>query len=65
MSDNVAERFPEIEFTQPCSICPHMRRISLEKIRDSLAEMSGHIEVDPAVADGARRSVERMLEVSR
>ena len=28
MAGNVAEAFPEIEFTQPCVLCPHMQRIT-------------------------------------
>ncbi len=64
MSDNVASRFPEVEFTQPCSLCPYMRKITLEKIRDCLREMDGKVDIDPSVAAGARNSVEKMLELS-
>ncbi len=64
MSDNVASHFPKTEFIQPCSLCPYMRRITLEKIRDCLRDGSGEVEIDEAIADQARLSVTRMLEVS-
>jgi quinolinate synthase len=61
MSDNVALQYPDLEFVRPCNLCPHMKRISLPKIRRSLEEMTFEVTVDPAIAAGARRAVERML----
>jgi quinolinate synthase len=63
MSDNVALEFPELEFVRPCNLCPHMKRITLQKIHDSLRDMKHPVEVPRDVADRARRAVERMLEV--
>ena len=63
MSDNVAAELPEIEFVRPCNLCPHMKRITLPKIRHSLENMSREILIDPALIDPARRAVERMLEI--
>ena len=63
MSDNVAVRHPEIEFVRPCNLCPHMKRITLPKIRQALETMTHAVEVDPAVAARARLAVERMLAV--
>ena len=65
MSDNVAAEFPELEFVRPCTICPHMKKITLGKIVDSLQHLQHEVTVDPEVAQRARRSVERMLEVGR
>lgn len=65
MSDNVAVAHPEVEFIRPCNLCPHMKRITLPKILASLERMEHEVTVDPAVAAGARRAVERMLEVGR
>ncbi|MBE90706.1 MAG: quinolinate synthase [Rhodospirillaceae bacterium] len=64
MSDNVAAEYPELEFVRPCNLCPHMKQITLPKILTSLDTLSPSIEVDPVVADRARQSVERMLELS-
>ena len=63
MSDNVAVDHPEIEFVRPCNLCPHMRQITLPKIRRALETLTHEITIDPAVAMGARRAVERMLAV--
>ena len=63
MSDNVAAQHPDLEFVRPCNLCPHMKRITLGKIRRSLETMSHEVTVDPAMADRGRRAVERMLEV--
>ncbi|MEJ2582020.1 MAG: quinolinate synthase NadA [Acidobacteriota bacterium] len=65
MSDNVAAEFPEVEFVRPCTICPHMKRITLDNIVTSLERMRHAVEVAPDVAERARRSVDRMLEVGR
>src|SRR6478735_1617483 len=62
MSDNIAAMHPEIEFVRPCNLCPHMKRITLPKIRRALETMQHEVTIDPAVAEGARRAVERMLE---
>ncbi len=63
MSDNVAVNHPEIEFVRPCNLCPHMKRITLANIRQSLQGMQHEVVIDPVVAARARRAVERMLEV--
>jgi quinolinate synthase len=61
MSDNVAVLHPDIEFVRPCNLCPHMKRITLPKIRAALETMRWEVTIDPAVARGARQAVERML----
>jgi quinolinate synthase len=63
MSDNVAVQHPEIEFIRPCNLCPHMKQITLPKIRRTLETMQHEVTIDPAVAAPARRAVERMLEI--
>jgi quinolinate synthase len=63
MSDNVAVEYPDIEFVRPCNLCPHMKRITLPKIRRALETLTHEVTIDPAVATGARRAVERMLAV--
>ncbi len=63
MSDNVAVQHPGTEFIRPCNLCPHMKQITLPKIRQALETMQHEVRIDPAVAEPARRAVERMLEV--
>ncbi len=61
MSDNVSVHYPDVEFVKPCALCPHMKRITLAKIRHALETMEGEVTIDPAIAAPARRAVERML----
>jgi len=63
MSDNVAVDHPGIEFVRPCNLCPHMKRITLGNIRQSLETLTHEVMIDPGVAAGAQRAVERMLAV--
>jgi quinolinate synthase len=63
MSDNVAVQHPDIEFIRPCNLCPHMKRITLPRIRRALETMHHEVTIDAAVAVRARRAVERMLDV--
>ncbi|MCG7521372.1 quinolinate synthase NadA [Ruegeria sp. Ofav3-42] len=63
MSDNVALNHPDVEFVRPCNLCPHMKRISLRNIREALEFGCHEVTVEPAIAEDARRSVERMLAV--
>jgi len=65
MAGNLVDAFPEIEFTQPCNLCPHMRRITLPKILRALETLTPQIEIDPAVAARARLAVERMTAIKR
>jgi quinolinate synthase len=65
MADNVALETPQTEYVRPCNLCPHMKRITLDKIRDSLATLTHSVEVAPEVADRARLAVFRMLDVGR
>jgi quinolinate synthase len=63
MADNVAAETPDVEFVRPCNFCPHMKRITLPKILDSLLYVREEVTVDPAVAERARRSVQRMIDL--
>jgi len=65
MSDNVQEAHPDLEFVKPCTICPHMKKISLEKTLDSLRHMRYEVSVPEDVRVRALRAVERMVEVGR
>ena len=63
MASNVAVEVPDVEFVRPCNLCPHMKRISLENIYDSLVHLQYEVTVDPDVAARARRAVERMVNL--
>ncbi|MDK1016806.1 MAG: quinolinate synthase NadA [Actinomycetota bacterium] len=61
MSDNVAVGSPDTEFIRPCNLCPYMKKITLEGIRDALRYMKHEVIVPDHIAQGARRAVDRML----
>jgi len=63
MASNVAAEVPDVEFIRPCNLCPHMKRITLPRILDSLVYMKEEITIDPAVAAKARGAVERMVNL--
>ena len=61
MSDNVSAQYPEIDFVKPCNLCPHMKRIDLDNILESLQYGKHEVDIDSSIVHNARRSVERML----
>ena len=65
MAGNVAVEFPDVEFIQPCNLCPHMQRITLPKILRCLETGLPAIDVPSDVARRARLALERMLAVGR
>ena len=65
MSDNVSAGIDDVEFVRPCNLCPHMKKITLANIQASLETLAPAVEIDAAIAERARRSVERMLAVGR
>lgn len=65
MSDNVAAEVPDVDFVRPCNLCPHMKRITLANIEQSLRTLEPRVEVPAAIADRARLAVQRMLDVGR
>ena len=64
MADNLRAGLPDVEMVQPCNLCPHMKRITLAKILDSLLTLREEVSVDPLIAEKARRSVERMISLN-
>ncbi|MCP3406102.1 quinolinate synthase NadA [Bradyrhizobium sp. CCGB01] len=63
MADNVRAELPDVEMLRPCNLCPHMKRITLANILDSLLTLREEVTIDPALAARAKRSVERMINL--
>jgi quinolinate synthase len=63
MADNVQAELPDVEMVRPCNLCPHMKRITLPKMLDSLVHLHEEVTIDPLIAEKARRSVERMINL--
>ena len=65
MSDNVAAANPGVDFIKPCNLCPHMKRITLEKIYDALRLGQHEVHIADDVAERARRAIQRMLDLPK
>jgi quinolinate synthase len=64
MADNIIAENPDKDVLRMCSIrCPHMNEITLEDTLNALRNTQQVIEVPEEVQEGARRSLQRMLEV--
>ncbi len=63
MADNVTADAPGVEFLRPCNLCPHMKRITLQGIYDSLRLNQYEVTVDPAIIPTARQAVQRMIDM--
>ncbi|MFZ5657180.1 MAG: quinolinate synthase NadA [Pseudomonadota bacterium] len=65
MADNLRARFPDVQFIKPCNLCPHMKRITLQNVYECLRDLRHEVDVEPQVAEGARRALARMLAIGR
>ena len=63
MSDNVSIENPDVEFIRPCNLCPHMKRINLPKILESLMLNIHEVKIDQNILEKARLPIERMLNL--
>jgi quinolinate synthase len=45
------------------AVCRFMKQITLVKLRDTLRDLAPQVEVDPQIAEKARRAIDRMLAV--
>ena len=63
MSANVAAETPDVEFIQPCNLCPHMKQITLQNILESLQLMRYQVTIPEEMAIRARESVQRMVDL--
>ncbi|MBN2126892.1 MAG: quinolinate synthase NadA [Candidatus Diapherotrites archaeon] len=63
MSDVLRMKFPEKEFLNPCSVCPYMKKISLENVLISLKKEIHKINVKKETEKKAKKSLDYMLSV--
>jgi len=64
MADNLRSEFPDKNFIGTCHTCPHMKKITLAKIRDALLYEQYEVKVPEEIAEKARKSILRMFELS-
>jgi quinolinate synthase len=56
---------PDVDFVaaNERASCRYMKMITLPKLRDCLRDLSGRVQVDPALAERARLPIERMVAI--
>ncbi|HBM91365.1 MAG TPA: quinolinate synthase [Rhodospirillaceae bacterium] len=64
MSDNLSVDQRGTAFFGPALACPHMKKITLKKIREVLETGVHQVEIPHEIMASARRAVERMIEAS-
>lgn len=65
MGDNIKTRQSDVEFVSTCQMCPHMQKITLEKILESLETETPEVNVDLDTAERAKTALVRMLDIGR
>lgn len=48
-----------------CNVCPHMKRNTMEKLRDCLRDLAPEVDVPEPLRSQALRPIEKMLEMSK
>ncbi len=61
MSDNLRSQFPDRHFISTCHTCPHMKRITLQGVRDALYYERYEVSVAEHIRLPAKKSLDRML----
>ena len=64
MGDNLRSQFPSKHFVSTCQTFPHMKKITLEKVRDALLYEQYEILLPLDIIERGQRAVNRMLEIS-
>lgn len=66
MADNIIAEAPKSEILRLCSVrCPHMAQITLEDTLACLQDLKYEIHVSEDIRVQAKRSIDRMLEMSK
>ncbi len=63
LSDRLLMEVPEKRFYKACQLCRYMKMITLPGVRDSLVNLRYEISMPDEVREGAKRALERMLEL--
>ncbi len=61
MADNVRLARPDLQFERPCNLCRHMKSVTLQKVRDALDSGQLAIDIEPQIAERARRPLQGMI----
>lgn len=58
------DAYPDREFLTPCTLCPYMRKNTLDGVLAAFTDETNEITVPEDVATSGRRAIERMLELT-
>lgn len=66
MAHRIRSECPEVDIfpASPLADCPNMKLNTLEKMAWSLEDLTHQVTVDSEIAQGARKAIERMLEIT-
>jgi quinolinate synthase len=64
LSDRLLMEIPEKHFYKACKLCRFMKMITLESTRDALVNLQYEIVMPEPIRLGAKRALEKMLELS-
>jgi quinolinate synthase len=64
MLNRLRQEIPEKKFFSVAGFCEPMKRVTLEKVRDSLLTGSGEVTIGKGLMDAARLPLERMIDRS-
>jgi quinolinate synthase len=64
LSDRLLLEVPDKHFFKVCKLCRYMKMITLEGTLDSLINLRHEIQLSDDVREGAKRALERMIELS-
>lgn len=63
MADNLRSTFPDRNFINTCQTCPHMKKITLAKVRDALRYEQFQVTVPEGIRKKAQKAIKAMLEL--
>ena len=58
------EAYPKKEFVTPCKLCPYMKKNTLDGVLYALQEEKFEVILDPALVEGAKKSLETMFALT-
>lgn len=64
LSDRLMMEVPEKRFYKGCNLCRYMKMITLRDTKRSLERLAPEIHLSPEIIAAARKSIDRMLEMS-
>ncbi|MEM4391070.1 MAG: quinolinate synthase NadA [Candidatus Diapherotrites archaeon] len=65
MADELKVKFPEKKIMTPCSICPYMKKITLENLLNCLEKNEHEITLSKKTIEKAQKSLTKMLEIGK